>query len=384
MEISPDAKTNRLPAVLHVVDTLETGGLERVVSDLAIAQHARGQHSAVFSLLATEGFRRELENAGVPVIIGNKQGTLDRKVLAKLRKTLIDRSINILHTHNFVPNYYAAMAAFALPSAPLLVNTCHNMGTRLSQRRLRWLYRASLLRTARVALVGDQVREHLVNSGILAAARAETVLNGIPVERFDSSPSRRLAARGNLGLADEDLVIGCVGRLVALKNHAQLIGLMPDLLQRHPQLKLVLIGDGPISSNLAAKAATCGVSDQVVLAGPQSDIANLLPAFDVFAQPSLTEGISIALLEASASGLAIVASKVGGNAEIIRDNENGLLVPAADDAALTGALGRLLGDADLRKRLGTGASHWVREHASVEVMRDAYDAFYREAGPNGS
>lgn len=379
MEISPDSRSNRLPAVLHVVDTLETGGLERVVSDLAMSQHARGQRSAVFSLLATDGFRRELEDAGVPVIIGNKQGTLDRAVLARLRETITEHSIDILHTHNFVPNYYAAIASMALPRAPMLVNTCHNMGTRLRQRRLRWLYRASLLRTARVALVGDPVRDHLISSGIIPASRAVTVLNGIPVERFGSSPSRRQVARARLGLADEDLVVGCVGRLVALKNHIQLIGLMPDLLQRHSHLKLVLVGDGPLAGELATRAVTLGVADRVVLAGAQTDIASLLPAFDIFAQPSLTEGISIALLEASASRLAMVASRVGGNAEIIRDNETGLLVPVADAPALMDALDRLLADADLRLRLGTGASEWVRGHASIEVMRDAYDVFYRDA-----
>ncbi len=379
MENHTEPKTIRLPAVLHVVDTLEMGGLERVVSDLAIAQHARGQHCLVFSLLATNGFRRELEEAGVPVVLGNKQGTLDRSVLTRLRQTLVGHSIDILHTHNFVPNYYAALASFALPVAPTLVNTCHNMGTRLHKRRLRWLYRASLLRTARVALVGDQVRDQLVNSGIVPAARAVTVLNGIPVERFGASPARRQLARAMLGLDEDDLAIGCVGRLVALKNHIQLIGLMPDLLLRHPRLKLVLIGDGPLADELAVRAATAGVSDQVILAGAQSDIAALLPAFDVFAQPSLTEGISIALLEAGASGLAMVASDVGGNAEIIGDNETGLLVPVADDAALAFALDRLLGDAALRRRLGGAASNWVRGHASIEVMRDAYDAFYRAA-----
>ena len=151
---------------------------------------------------------------------------------------------------------------------------------------------------------------------------------------------------------------------------------MPDLLQRHSRVKLVLIGDGPLATELAARAASLGLGDRVVLAGAQSDIAGVLPAFDVFAQPSLTEGISIALLEAGASGLAIIASLVGGNAEIIRDGETGFLVPAADDRAMVAALDRLLADEGLRRRLGGAAASWVRGHASVEVMRDAYEAFY--------
>ena len=365
--------------VLHVVDTLETGGLERVVSDLAMAQRAAGRPSTVFSLLATDGFRDELERAGVPVVVGDKHGTLDRKVLSRLRATLRERSIGIIHTHNFVPNYYAALAALGSPGKPLLVNTCHNMGTRLARRRLRWLYRASLWRTARVALVGAEAREHLVGAGIVPAARSATVLNGIPVERFGSSGERRAAARRRLQLADDDLVLGCVGRLVGLKNHAQLIRCLPRLLPRHPRARLVLIGDGPLSAELRAQVDAARLGDRVVMAGAQANVAELLPAFDVFVLPSLTEGISIALLEACASGLAVVASAVGGNVEIIRDGENGRLVGLGDDAALEDALDALLDDGELRARLGRAAATWVASHASIEVMREAYERFYAEA-----
>lgn len=365
--------------ILHVVDTLETGGLERVVSDLAIAQHREGRRVAVFSLLATDGFRAELEAAGVPVLIGNKRHGLDRALLGHLRGVLRERAIDVIHTHNFVPHHHAALAAIGLARRPLLVNTVHNMGTRLGNRRLRWLYRAALWRTARVAMVGEPIRRHFVDAGIVAAARAQTVLNGIPVERFASGAQRRATARAALGLADDALVIGCVGRLVALKNHRQMIEVMPSLLARFDQLRLVILGDGPLAGELRALATTCGISDRVLLAGARSNVAELLPAFDVFAQPSLTEGMSIALLEAAASGLAILASRVGGNVDIISDGQTGCLVPVADAAALGDGLAALLGDAEGRHRLGAAAATWVRANASIEAMRDAYAQFYEAA-----
>jgi glycosyltransferase involved in cell wall biosynthesis len=116
-----------------------------------------------------------------------------------------------------------------------------------------------------------------------------------------------------------------------------------------------------------------------VFAGERKEVANLLPAFDIFVLPSLTEGLSIALLEAAATGLAIVASSVGGNPEIIRDGETGLLVPPADARALEAALLRLLGDAPLRAGLGQAARNWVAENASLTAMRGAYEGFYRDA-----
>ncbi|HJT97498.1 MAG TPA: glycosyltransferase, partial [Rhodanobacteraceae bacterium] len=137
---------SRPVAILHVVDSLETGGLERVVADLAIAQQAAGHRVAVFTIESTGGFRAVLEAAGVPVLVGDKRGTFDVSVLKALRRA--SREVDVVHTHNFVPNYYAALATLALKPAPVLVNTCHNMGTRLSNARLRRLYKASLARTA--------------------------------------------------------------------------------------------------------------------------------------------------------------------------------------------------------------------------------------------
>jgi glycosyltransferase involved in cell wall biosynthesis len=121
------------------------------------------------------------------------------------------------------------------------------------------------------------------------------------------------------------------------------------------------------------------MTEKVAFAGEQRDVAALLPALDVFALPSLTEGLSIALLEAAATGLAIVASRVGGNPEIIHDGQTGLLVRPADGGDLGEALSRLIGDVGLRQSLGSAARSWVEKHASLTAMRTAYDDFYQQA-----
>lgn len=369
----------RASGVIHVVDTLEVGGLERVVTDLAIAQHATGRRVAVLSINECAGFRGQLEQAGVPVVIGGKQGAFDRNVLRGLRALMADFGLGVVHTHNFVPNYYAALAMFALRPRPALVNTCHNMGTRLVNRRLRWLYRASLARTQRVALVGRQVHDHFVNNGIVAASRATTVMNAVPAERFAISVARRSAARAALGIAEGIPVLACVGRLVGLKNHSLLLAEVPALLREHPTLRVVIAGDGPLASTLQAQIDDLGIGACVTLLGSRPDIADLLPGFDVFVLPSKTEGLSIALLEACASGLAIVASAVGGNPEIIHHGETGLLVARDDSEALRTALQRLLADPGLRQRLGAAAAAWVVRHASIDALRAAYDQVYRDA-----
>lgn len=423
----PQSGSGERLAVLHVVDSLEYGGLERVVTDLAICQKARGHRVWVFSLVDTDGHRRTLEAAGIRVIQGGKQVGFDRMVLRRLRESIASLRADIVHTHNAVPNYHAAFALATLRRPlgaalrtheaafrPALLTTCHDMGYRLDNRKLRWLFRASLMRTALVAMVSRQVEARFIASGVVTRSKARVVLNGIPVERFtalaDATPAMRRAARHELGLPDEPAletpVIGAIGRLVDLKNHRALIDAMPALLEHHARLHLVIIGAGPLRDALAAQVQALGLARRVHLAGERDDIASLSVALDIFALPSKTEGMSIALLEAFASGLAVVASAVGGNPDIVTDEETGLLyrpsgsnqaanpsanlpaIPAAvpdrelggqPDPGLVRALGRVLANSELRHRLGTAARRWVLANGSIDAATAGYDLLYREA-----
>lgn len=382
--MSPTTSTDDTQAagghgILHVVDSLERGGLERLVTDLAVAQQQRGHRVAVFSINQTGGFITELQAAGVPVIVGNKQGTLDLQVLKKLRQAVRDHRIDTVHAHNFVPSYYAAAALLGMPRRPVQVVTCHDMGTRLSNRRLRWLFKWSVRRTQGVAMVGQQVHDRFTQDGYVPAHKAMTLLNAVPVEDFGITPERRAAARQALGLSSDEVVVGCVGRLVELKNHLGLIRQWPDVIARHPQARLVLIGEGPLRPQIEQLIAELGLGDRVLLAGIRSDVSKLLPGLDVFALPSFTEGVSIALLEACATGLPALASRVGGNVEVIQDGVTGRLFDVQDAPALRSALLQLVGDASLRATLGQQAQAWVREHASLAALCTQYDRLYHDA-----
>lgn len=382
--MSPTTSTDHTQAasghgILHVVDSLERGGLERLVTDLAVAQQQRGHRVAVFSINQTGGFITDLQAAGVPVIVGNKQGTLDMQVLKKLRQAVRDHRIDTVHAHNFVPSYYAAAALLGMPRRPAQVVTCHDMGTRLSNRRLRWLFKWSIRRTQGVAMVGQQVHDRFTQDGYVPARKAMTLLNAVPVEEFGITPERRANAREALGLSGDEVVVGCVGRLVELKNHLGLIRQWPDVIARHPKARLVLIGEGPLRPQIEQLIAELGLGDRVLLAGIRSDVSRLLPGLDVFALPSFTEGVSIALLEACATGLPALASRVGGNVEVIQDGVTGRLFDVQDAPALRSALLQLVGNASLRATLGQQAQAWVREHASLAALCSQYDRLYHDA-----
>lgn len=371
-------------SILHVVDSLEFGGLERMVADISSAQQAHGDAVAVFSLTGLGDLGPALRSAGVRVVEGGKIRGFDLAMLARLRGAAAGMRADIVHTHNFVPNYYAALALATMPSRrPTLVNTCHNMGSRLSGARLRRLYRLSLARTARVAGVGTGVADHLVELGLVPRSKVEAVRNGVPVPPLPDARMRD-AARAALGLAGDALVVGSVGRLVELKNHRLLLEQVPALAAAFPELRVVLVGDGPMRGELEAHARALGIEGRTCFTGARSDVGALLPALDAFVLPSRTEGLSIALLEACAAGLPIVASRVGGNPEIVDHGNTGLLFESDDGDALRLALQRLLGDAPLRRGLGAAARDWVDAHASVTALRASYDGFYARAVARGA
>ncbi|MDE2119326.1 MAG: glycosyltransferase [Betaproteobacteria bacterium] len=365
--------------ILHVVDSLERGGLERVVTDLAILQHQQGHDVAVFSIQHPGALAPELERAGVPVLLGDKQRSADLNTLRLLRRAIRERRVDVVHAHNFMPTYYLAAAGLGWGGRAASVATCHDMGSRLAQRKLRWIMRWALARMSRVVMVGAQVQARYLEARLVSPAKVECIRNGVTLDRFDHGAHARAEARKRLGLQVEDLVIGSVGRLVELKNHRALIDVLAQLRAEHSQLRLVLVGGGALRQQLEHHARQCGVEAQVTFAGEQPDVAALLPAFDLFALPSTTEGLSVALLEAAASALPIVATAVGGNPEIVEQGRTGLLVPASDDAALAGALRALLADPARRAELGHAARAWVADNASLGSMFASHDRLYRAA-----
>lgn len=366
--------------ILHVVDSLEFGGLERFVLDLATKQLTSGYEVTIFSILRTGGYVTDVVNAGIQVIQAGKSRSFDVSVLRQLRAASVGARVDVVHAHNFTPNYYAATAILGSGSRrPTLVGTCHDMGARLSNRHLRRMYRWALRRTTRVSMVSQGVCDQYMTTGLVDPRRATTIPNGVPVERFANSPARRAAGRAALGLSGDGLVIGTVGRYVKLKNHQMLIGVVPELVRSFPDLQVVIVGYGELEDALRQQISDLGMQGHITLTGKRSDVADILPAFDVYCTPSLTEGLPIALLEACASSLAIVATAVGGNAEVISNGETGLLTRPGDPAGFRDALHRLLADATLRENVANAARVWVRDHASMEILFAAYDSFYRRA-----
>lgn len=362
--------------IIHCVENLERGGLERTVVDLVGVQREAGHRCRVVCLYEPGLLAAELMAQGVEVEACHKGAGLDWAGMRRLRASLKRSPGAVLHTHNATAHYHAVLAALGLPLR-CVVNTRHGMCVGGPSSRKEWLYRRSLLRTDYVVGVCKAASEQFAGYGVEPRGGLLAIPNGIRLERaVVATPEARAALAEELGWPEESRIVGTVGRLHPVKDQALLLQALASLRNTVPQAVLAIIGDGQMRQALEGEAARLGLGDAVRFLGDRSDVPRLLAGMDAFALSSRSEGYSIALLEACASGLPIVATDVGGNREIVHDGRNGRLVAAGDSSALALALGDVLGDRDVAGRMGATGREWVLTEGSFKTMALRYEALY--------
>jgi glycosyltransferase involved in cell wall biosynthesis len=367
-------------SILHVVDSLEVGGLERTVVRLAVAQKKAGHIVSIATVFRNGPLTEALQNSDIPVHCLEKRPGFDFKSVRKLRK-ISKNKIDVVHTHNPVPHYYATLATLGIKLHR--ISTRHDMGVHLKRKRMEDLYRLALKKTHAVVLVCDAARERFINESIVPENLASVVYNGIePTEARDRQGHENKQLRQKLGLPETGPIIGSVGRLNQVKNYETLINAFAILTRVSPESSLVIVGDGPERQSLQELIKTLGLEDRVKLLGERNDIDDLLAQFDVFALTSKTEGFSVALVEAAWAGLPIIATDVGGNREIVDHGTTGFLVQVGDSSAVAEKLKFLLTDREFHRI----ASRMIRSKAetnwSLESMADNYLEIYKQARNN--
>jgi sugar transferase (PEP-CTERM/EpsH1 system associated) len=364
------------PLVVHLLHRFDTGGLENGVVN--VINHLPAFRHAVVAVTEITAFKERVKAPGTQFIALNKPPGQGFWLYPRVYRLLRELRPAVVHTRNLgaMEFQWPAWAA----RVPLRVHSEHGWdtndlgGVSRTNQRLRRVYGVG---THRFVALSKAIETYLTGPVGFPRERVLRICNGVDTQRFAPATAAPEAWPYRRG---EHLVIGAVGRMQAVKDPLNLVDAFLRLRELcpadWPRLRLTMLGGGPLLQAAHERLQQAGAVDQAWLPGDRSDVAALLPHFDIFALPSQAEGISNTLLEAMACGCAPVATDVGGNPELVDSEVNGLLVPAQDSAALAAALARLVSDARLRQRLAAASLTRVREHFSLDAMVASYGRLY--------
>ena len=344
------------------------GGAETMLMQLAEELRRRGHH--VICVGPDNGcgwLGGELRRRGFTTDVFRLRQPIDRDCLGGMVEMLRKHQAEIVHSHEFTMAIYGAAATRQL-GIPHVI-TMHGSEKVLARWQRRLALRLAFASSRAVVAVSRATHAHMIKILRMAPGSVLTIPNGIAF-----TPGVRATVRAELDLNPENVLVLAVGNLVPRKGHIHLLRALAAL--GNERWHVAIAGRGDEEPRLRAFATDAGVSGRVHLLGHRADIPDLLAAADVYAMPSLWEGLPMALLEAMFAGKAIIASRASGIPEAIDEGKEGLLTDPGDEAQLREVLSSLITDAALRLRLGEAAQRRAQADFSAAVMTDAYERAY--------
>ncbi len=364
--------------VLHLIDTYRIGGPGKTIINSArfIDQARFRVHAGAFTSpdAARNEFPAAARAAGVPFLGLEERRRIDPAYLTGIRDYIRRHGIRILHTHGYRSDLLGYVGTRGLDD--LVLVTTHHGWIRNSWRQ-RVMARSAQLLCSRfdgVEVVSARLLEELPRS-LRDSGRAEVVHNALVLQDYRGA-GRRDETRARVGVGPGDLLLGVVGRLSPEKGCSEMLEAFGRVAGAGPSAHLVFVGEGPLRDELGRRVAELALSDRVHFAGHHREVQPFYEAFDLLVSPSRTEGLSNVILEALAFRLPVVATRVGGNGEILEHDVSGLLVEPQDPPALAAAVLAAARDAGLRHRLGERGRARLEAAFSFEVRMRREEAFY--------
>ena len=358
--------------VMHLVHQLGSGGAENGIVNLANHMDTKRFEKSICAFVGNGVLTSRLDLNRVALFEMGKVAGNDFRLLAKLFPLFKRWGPDIVHTHawgTLCEGFLAGKAA----RVPVLVHgehgTIQEKKRNVLVQRIFWGFADKVLSVSRVHAC------KISKSMGFPLKKIEVIANGVDSDLFRLRDDRR-AIRDELGLGADDIVLGTVGRLVPVKNQEFLIRSFARLVGDGSRAKLVVAGDGPLRGELESEAEKQGCLASVRFLGRRSDIPDVMAALDIFALTSVSEGMSNTILEAMGSGLPVVATDVGGNPELVVNNETGFLIPSNNVGALASALKNLVENPVLRLQMGQAGRARVERKFSLGAMVANYERLY--------
>lgn len=363
--------------VLLLSTSMGMGGADKQLLSAALEMRARGHQVLIASLTPLGPMGHQAVSGGIPTVsLDMRRGFPDPRGLFRLVQLVRSWKPDVLHSHMVHANLMARAARLFVP-VPALVSTIHNINEGGPVRMA--AYRLTNRLVDHMTIVSEAAAERFVSEDIVPRELLRVVPNGVDTDLFRNvRPGTRESLRQSLGLGGEFAWLA-IGRFELAKDYPNMLRAFAGVRRRHPDAVLLLVGKGSLQPETEALVREMGLQDGVRFLGVRHDVPELLSAADGYVMSSAWEGMPIVLLEAAAGGLPIVATRVGGNHEVVRDGETGFLAPPRDHEELTRAMLRLVQlPADQRRAMGSRGAEHIRTHYGLGRVVDRWEALYRE------
>jgi glycosyltransferase involved in cell wall biosynthesis len=394
--------------IIHIITRMDMGGSAQ--NTLLTALHHDSKHYNVWLIKGstlesamtkaeTELVEDQLETAkkqgieiiDIPSLVRRISPINDVRGLVALFRHIRKIEPHIVHTHTSKAGLLGRLAAW-LARVPRIIHTPHghvfygHFGRSLSRIFLQMEKLLGRITHHHIALTPEEGKDYL-NLGVAKSNNLSVIHSGVDLNCFRQSATESNTKREELAIPSDSLVVGYVGWLIPIKGVTYLVKAMAEVVQRHPNSLLLMAGKGDEKGvdeiKLKEQVENLGLADNVRFLGWRPDVDKIMGCIDIFVLPSLNEGMGRVLVEAMSAGLPIVASRVGGIPDLIKDGQNGLLVPPADASALAKAISDLLADQEERIRMGEAGKEMCHPY-SVEAMVEQIDDLYKDLLANHS
>jgi len=356
--------------IVHVVDSMDVGGAEVLVSQMCRSQRARGDEPSIYAIATLGALGEQMRREGFAVHTHLGRSFIDG--LRNLHNVFREVRPDVVHLHNPTPTIYGAPAA-RLAGVRRVLTTRHSLVAKPRSAMVELKYAAAAVFCDQVVGICDATVANLKSMHGIAPRKIVRVYNGVlPLARVSESDRP----------AKEGFTLLFVGRLEPVKNHVLLLHAFAAAHARDSRLRLWMVGDGSERARLEDLAATLGASSSITFWGQQLDVAPFYSAADLFVMSSRSEGLPMSLLQALSVGLPSLVTDVGGMAEVVRFADAGITVPLGDPGRMAGAILNLASHEDARLAYARNAEKTFAAHFTLERMMSVYQSVYD--GTHGS
>lgn len=361
--------------VLHVLHGLTVGGAEALV-DRLIRNLSDEFQFAVACLDTVGSIGEQLQLAGIPIVNLERRPGVDRQCASRLARFASELNVDLLHAHQYTPFFYSVVSRGFRGRTPVLFTEHGRHYPDVRKRKRVFFNRMLARRSDQVVGVGQAVKQALIKNEGFPAQRVKVIYNGVETKPILATPPDRLGVRREFNIPRDGKIVIQVARLDYLKDHTTAARAFRKLVDDIKDAYWLIVGGGPEIDAIKATINKLGLNEFARFSGERSDVPRLLKASDLMLLSSISEGIPLTLIEGMLARLPLVSTNVGGVPEIIREGEDGFLVPPGTPDAMAAALSRLLTDESQRDRMGQAGLLRATAEFNETRMHEEYSSLY--------